>query len=124
MKNLVILIIILVFTVQLKAQTATTANANIYQYAILRSKKIFGDISLDLFVDGKRINLFTTLKLDTVKTLNEYQDYSYIRDYTCVLKGINYMDSQGYELVTSSMAPADGAPLLREYVFRKKITAK
>jgi hypothetical protein len=119
MKKFIALTIIFLFAFQLKAQI-TNNNTGTYQYAVLRSEKFFGNVGLDLYTNNnKHENLYKTLRLDTLKLSDDY-----IKDYTYILKGLNYMDKLGYELVTSSVARAEGVPLLREYILRKKITDK
>jgi hypothetical protein len=121
MKNLTTLIIIFLFafTFQAKAQTDNTDNTNTYKYAILRVTRSMGSFSLDVFLDNnQQKDLYKSLNLDTLK-LPEYNE-----DYTYILKGLNYMDKQGYELVSSSMGTAQYRPMLREFIFRKKNPAK
>jgi hypothetical protein len=117
MRNLNTLIIIFLFSFQINAQTNNDATAN--KYAVLTITKSMGDFGLDVFLENNQhIDLYKSLKLDTIKLPNEYKDYTYI------LKGINYMDKSGYELVSSSMGTAQYRPTVREYVFRKKDIAK
>lgn len=119
MKNLTMLIIIFVLSSQLKAQTNNTGNTNLYKYAVLRVSRTLGDFNLDVFLDNnQQKDLYKSLRLDTLKLPEDNKDYTYI------LKGLNYMDGQGYELVSSSMGTAQYRPMLREFIFRKKNPAK
>lgn len=119
MKNLTTLIIIFVLSFQLKAQTINDVIAN--KFAVLTITRNAGDFTVDVFLDNNQhINLYKSLNLDTLKLPDDNKDYTYI------LKGLNYMDKQGYELVSSSMTTSAYMfhPLTREYIFRKKNPAK
>jgi len=116
-KIFLILIIAAFFSREKTMAQATNMDENTNEYAILKFGRSMGNFSADIFFDhNKTVNLYKLLNLDTVK-LPEYD-----QDYTYLLKGLNYMDKSGYELVSSSMIRAPYVPLTREYVFRKKRT--
>jgi hypothetical protein len=118
MKKLIALTIILICTHQVKAQTNN--NNATYQYAVLTINRSMGSFDIDVFIDNNQhVDLYKSLNLDTLKLPSNYKEYTY------VLTSLNYMDKQGYELVTSSIGGlAQYRPMLREYVFRKKVIAK
>jgi len=100
-------------------QKAQTNNSNTNTYVVLRVAKNMGYFSLDLFLDNnQQKDLYKSLNLDTLKLPDDNKEFTYI------LKGLNYMDKQGYDLVSSTAWTGPYHPLTREYVFRKKPLAK
>ena len=119
MQKLFLLPILFAFAGQLKGQTTNIDKTN--KYVALVITRNTGDFSMEVFLDNNQyINLYKSLSLDTLKLPDGKKDYTYI------LKGLNYMDKQGYELVSSSANISEYAfhPITREYIFRKKITYK
>jgi len=119
MKNLLALTIFFLFVLQLNAQTKNDISTN--QYAILKlNSLLWGNYSLNLYLDNnKYLDVFKTLRLDTLKLSDDDNHSS-----TYALKGLNFMDKEGVELVSSSMTSYTHGGTVREYIFRKKNTAK
>jgi hypothetical protein len=121
MKNLTTLTIIFLFAFTFHAKAQTNKSTSTNQYAILKLNMSYGNYTLGLYLDNnKYLDLFKTLQLDTLKSIDD--DYRYSSLYT--LKGINFMDKEGYELVSSSMTSFAHGGTTREFIFRKKIAAK
>lgn len=116
MKTLALaLAMLFVLAQHVKAQN-TPNISNPSRYAILKCGKYYGDYYADLFLDNnKTANLMKALKLDTISSTDDYISYF------CVIKCLNYMETQGYELVSSS--DIKGCPScnpIREFIFRRK----
>ena len=108
----IILSTILFFSllIKTKAQNIIKDNATC-NYAILRyGPEGLSDATLDVVFDNSQfINLYKKLNLDTMKIP---EGYGYDK---FVLKGLNYLDALGFELVTSY-----STKYYYEYIFRKK----
>ena len=123
--SLLLAILFVTYAGAVYSQTKTENPKATYDYVVMYYKSGYGVPSLVVVNDSMRVDLMDKLKIKVEEQKekdNSYSEYKkenpYPLEYRIILTGINYMDSQGYELVSSSAYYAGS--LKKEYIFRRK----